>query len=111
MRKKISKLLLGISLSLIVSGCTTMPPDVPVITRTGPTEGFYVYTMSEKEGIVDDTHLLEGKTFLDYVIEGVIVPAKSYAEIKSFILKMCKKYKECGDVAKWKSKLDQLDSK
>lgn len=105
-----SKTLFALSLNLIVS-CASIP-DVPVITRTGPTSGFYVFTVSDKEGDVDDTHLLEGKTFLDYVIEGVIVPADSYAEIKAYILKTCKRYKDCeGDLGKWKTKLDKIEKK
>lgn len=94
---------------LSLTSCATQIPDVPVITRISPTEGFYVYTVSDKEGIVDDENLLEGKTFLDYVVEGVIVPSSSYAKIKSFILKMCKKYKECG--IGWDRKLEKLEKK
>lgn len=94
-------------LLLSLVSCATNIPDVPVITRISPTEGFYVYTVSDKEGIVSDDKLLNGKTFLDYVIEGVIVPAESYAKIKAFIIKMCKKHKECG--VSWERKLDKLE--
>lgn len=95
-------------LILIFNSCASVP-DVPVITRLSPNSGFYVYTISEKEGIVDDEHLLEGKTFLDYVIEGVIVPAESYAKIKAYILKNCMKSNDCAnDVGKWTSKLDKI---
>jgi hypothetical protein len=95
-------------ITLLMCSCASVP-DVPVITRTGPTTGYYVYTVSDKEGYVDDENLLEGKTFLDFVVEGVIVPADSYSEIKSAILKACKKLKCSGDVGKWKSKLDKLE--
>lgn len=94
--------------SLLLSSCAIVP-DVPVITRLGPNVGYYVYTVSDKEGYVDDNNLLDGKTFLDYVIEGVIVPADSYAEIKAAIIKACKKLKCSGDIGKWKSKLDKMD--
>lgn len=86
-----------------------MPPDVPVLTRLSPTSGYYVYTISDKEGVVDDTHLLNGKTWIDYVVESVLVPADSYKEIKGFIIKMCKKYHECGDIGSWDRRLNSLD--
>ena len=102
------KSFLVILLLLIFNSCASVP-DVPVITRIGPTSGYYVFTVSDKEGDVDDTHLLEGKTFLDYAVEGVIVPADSYAAIKAYILKSCKKSKSCGDdIGKWKTKLDKI---
>lgn len=94
-------------LLLSLTSCATNIPDVPVITRISPTEGFYVYTVSDKEGVVSDENLLDGKTFLDYVIEGVIVPADSYSKIKAFIIKMCKKYKECG--VSWERRLERLE--
>lgn len=97
-----------ILLALLLSSCASVP-DVPVITRLSPNSGYYVYTVSEKEGVVDDENLLNGKTFLDYVVEGVIVPADSYSEIKAYILKSCKKSNGCGnDIGKWKSKLDKI---
>ena len=76
--------------------------------RSGPSEGYYVETMSGKRGPLDDTNLLNGKTFLDYSIEGIIVPVESYEKIKKFIIDVCYKY-QCSEEIKWKSALDNID--
>lgn len=107
MLKKLLSCLLVLTLSLLAS-CATTAPDVPVLTRLGPTQGYYVYTMSDKKGIVDDEHPLNGKTWHDYVIESIYVPVDSWKEIKVFILKMCKVHK-CDGID-WKSKLDYIDA-
>lgn len=59
--------------------------------------------------VIDDTHLLNGKTWLDLVIESVYVPADSWVEIKSYIIKQCKKTNSCGEVGEWKTKLDSIN--
>lgn len=107
MLKRLLKFSLNLVLSFSLFSCATTAPDVPVLTRISPTQGFYVYTMSDKKGIVDDEHLLNGKTWHDYVIESIYVPFESYAELKKFILKMCKIHK-CDGID-WKSKLDTID--
>lgn len=106
-KKKLSALF-ALLLALILNSCASAP-DVPLITRIGPSSGFYVFTISDREGVVDDENLLEGKTFLDYVNEGVIISPESYAKIKAYILKTCKRSNDCGEnIGKWKSKLDKI---
>lgn len=39
--------------------------------------------------MIDDTHLLEGKTYWDIRPEMLLVPASSWVEIKKFILDVC----------------------
>lgn len=72
-------------------------------------KGFCVWTISKKEMVVDDVTLLNGKTWLDLVIESVYVPADSWSEIKSYIIKTCKKKNDCEkDISTWKTKLDKI---
>lgn len=100
---------LAILLLLTFNSCTTVP-DVPVLTRLNATQGYYVFTISDKEGIVDDENLLNGKTWIDYVIESVYVPADSWKQIKSYILKNCKKNNDCNDnIGSWDKKLNTID--
>ena len=77
--------------------------------RAGPTEGYYVKIMSGERAPLDDTHLLDNKTFLDHTIEGIIVPIDSYVKLKKFIIDVCYKYK-CSEDIKWKSALDNIDA-
>lgn len=107
---KKSKKLLGFLLLLICSSCASIP-DVPVCTRLDVSRGFCVWTVSKKEMVVSDKDLLNGKTWLDIVIESVYTPADSWATIKGFIVKKCKQSNACGsDVSTWKSKLDGIDN-
>lgn len=64
--------------------------------------------MSGEKGPLDDENLLDEKTFLDYSIEGIIVPVESYIKLKKFIIDVCYKYKCSGEI-KWQSALDRID--
>jgi hypothetical protein len=42
----------------------------------------------------------------------VLVPPASWAAIKSYIIKMCKKHDDCSDnIGKWERKMVVLDTK
>ena len=101
--------MLSLILLCSLASCALTPPNIPVIMRSGPTQGYYVKIMDGERGFLDDTHLLNDKTFLDYSIEGIIVPVESYVELKKFILDVCYKYK-CSEEIKWQSALDNIDS-
>ncbi len=97
-------------LSNLLTNCASIP-DLPIITRLSATRGYYVYSISNKEGYVDDEHLLNGKTFLDYTIESVFVPADSWKEIKAYIIKNCKRSNECNqNIDSWERKIKTIDS-
>lgn len=46
--------------------------------------------MTDKTYEVDDTHLLNGKTWFDIKGESMLMPVESYVKLKEFILKYCK---------------------
>ena len=109
MQKKKLKKLSAILLLLMFNSCAQVP-DVPVCTRLDMSSGFCVWTISKKELIVTDKELLNGKTWLDLVIQSVYIPADSWVEIKSYIIKNCKKNHDCNkEIDSWKSKLDKID--
>jgi hypothetical protein len=67
-------------------------------------------TISNKDLIVDDTHLLNGKTWLDLKIESVYVPTDSWSNIKEYVLKKCKQDKNCSNnIGQWSSKIDSVN--
>lgn len=102
-------------LILLISACSSMPPDVPVITRLGPNLCYYVYTISDKKGEVDDLHplILDGIPYscYDLILEGLIFPPYSYKEMKKYLLNECKKSKKCGKVGDWEDKFNTIESK
>lgn len=98
-------MLLAISLSGIsFSGCAT-PPDVPVCIEVEPTRGWCTYTISKDEFFIDDANLYEGESWQAMNQKTVRVPAQSWAKIKAFILKICKKTGHCKKEAKTKFKV------
>ena len=103
--------ILLLSLLGLLNSCATPPPDVPLLTRLNASQCFFVYTISDKQGIVDDEHLLNGKTCIDYLQDDLIIPVDSWVEIKKFILKICKSTKACGEVGDWNNRIDVLSSK
>ena len=100
--------MLSLILLCLLASCALTPPDVPVIMRAGPNQGYYVKIMSGEKAPLDDTNLLDGKTFLDYSIEGIIVPIESYEKLKKFIIDICYKYKCSGDI-QWQTSLRNID--
>ncbi len=99
---------LSVLLVLTFTSCASIP-DVPICRARTVNSGFCTNTVSNKDIIVDDTHLLNGKTWLDLKIESVYVPAESWAEIKKYIIKQCKKHRDCsGNIDTWSSKIDSV---
>ena len=109
--KKNFRKLFGCLAVLLLEGCASVP-DVPVCSQINPSKGYCVYTISEKDFIWDDEHKFEDKTFWEARPYFVYVPAKSWAEIKKFIIKTCKQHKDCQkDIATWDRKLKKIDEK
>lgn len=103
-------MLLAILSSLAVS-CTT-PPDVPVCVPIHPEKAWCTYTISDREFYITDTELFEGKSWAEIDHYSLRVPASSWAQIKAYILKQCKKNKDCSDnLGKWERKGEKLDQK
>jgi hypothetical protein len=87
--------LLLIILLPCLSNCTLTPPNVPVCREKDIDKGRCTYIVSGKSFDVDETHLFEGKTWYEQRTYFILVPISSWAELKSYIVKMCEKYKNC----------------
>lgn len=98
---------------ILLSNCAT-PPDVPVCTELIPNKKAYcTFTISDKEFMLDNStnlYPISKKTLTQIKTESLLVPATSYAEIKGYILKACKKHNDCkGDIGKWQRKMLKLE--
>ena len=112
MQKKRLRILLGILLSLQISGCAIAPPDVPLCTELSPTKGFCVNTISSKEYEITDTKKLDGKTWWEIRPFMINMPISSWVEIKKFIIKICKKSNKCSkNISSWKRTVNTIDKK
>lgn len=110
MQKKILLISFALLLALILSGCASAP-DVPVCVEINPARGYCVHTLSDKEYYVDDTNLLEGKTWWQHRPTMVQVPVTSWEKIKSFVIKSCRQSKACQkQVGSWERRVDAIDS-
>lgn len=96
-----------IILFLFVSSCASVP-DVPICAEVSMSKGICVYTVSGKSIAVDDEHPLEGQTWFDIRVKTLSVPASSWAKIKAFMIKQCKKTKKCDvDISSWDREISQ----
>lgn len=108
---------LGITLSL--TSCGHNPPDVPAFLELNSSTGYYVYTISNREGYVNDTD----KPFVDEKLspiplkwkdikkKSVILPSFSWEEINAYIAAMCVKYKQkCEEAGNPEVKSERFNS-
>lgn len=97
-------------LSLLLSACATVPPDVPICTELSMTRGFCTNTISDKSFFIDEEIKLEGKTWWELRPTMIQVPISSWVKIKAFIIKVCKEKGNCGDnISNWERRVFDLD--
>lgn len=99
---------LSFSLILLLSGCASVPNFYGCRQRT-VNSGFCTWSLKGDDFIIDDTHLYNGKTWIDMKIESVYLPAESYSQIKEYILKSCKQNNNCNqNISNWDTKLNSI---
>lgn len=103
---------LFLSLSLLLSGCATTPPDVPICTELSMTRGFCTNTISDKSFFIDEETKLDGKSWWELRPTMIQVPITSWVKIKAFIIKVCKEKGNCSDnISNWERRVFELDEK
>lgn len=111
MLKKIFGISLSLSLSLLLSSCATKPPDVPVCVEFTPSRGRCVKIISGEQFDVNEDQKFEGKTWWEYRPAMLQMPASSWAKIKAYIIKTCKKYGQCQkEVSSWDRTVEYIDA-
>ena len=96
--------LLLILLSSFVS-CASLP-DEYLCTNLSESKCYCDRTISSDPKIIDDDNTLDGQTCADLRSNSILMPAKTWASIKSYILKVCKQYNNCAGVGDWENKVD-----
>lgn len=103
---KLKRNLVMLSLVWLISGCSTLP-DTIVCAEVSLSKGICSYTISEKTIVIDDNNLYEGNTWFSMRNKALMIPAKSWAKIKAWMLKECKRTNQCSvDISKWDRDLD-----
>lgn len=98
-------------LALLLNSCaTTKPPDVPLCLEFTPISGKCVTIITGREIEVDEEKKFENKTWWELRPTMIQMPASSWAQIKAFIIKACKKYDACQkEVSSWDRTIDIID--
>jgi hypothetical protein len=100
---------LKLLLILSLSSCASIP-DVYICRARSNNTGFCTKTITSESVIVDDNHLLLNKTWLDLKLESVLVPVESWVELKTYIIKQCKKNNNCDqNIDSWTRKIDSIN--
>ena len=96
-------------LLLNLTACSSVP-DVPVCRQRTVNSAFCTYTISNKDIIIDDKNLLDGKSWIDIKIESIYIPVDSWVKIKTYILDQCKRSNKCSNnIGQWSNKLDSIN--
>lgn len=86
--------------------------DLPVCVGINMNKGFCTTIISGKDQIVDDSNLLDGKTWFETKHEMVLVPVKTWSALKTYLITECKRSNRCGrNIQTWESSIQNLDLK
>lgn len=89
-----------------------MVPDFPACVELGMGKGYCVKVISGEEFIVDEDHKFQEKTFFEMRPSMIMIPPQSWVDIKTFIIKICKKTKKCQqEVSSWDRSIQNIDNK
>ena len=92
----------------------TLRPNPKCMEQIGEPEcGSCKWTISDRRRFVgeDKKNHLYGKPWTQILAEAAIVPSEGVAEMKSYIIKNCKKHGDCNrNIDRWRVKLDAIDS-
>ena len=79
----------------ILSSCASLP-DVPACVELDINRGYCINTISDREFLVSDKNNPLGEEWFDARPKMVMLPASSWASIKGYILKQCKRHNDCN---------------
>lgn len=75
-----------------------------------PTCGRCTWTIDDKVQYVgnNESNYLDGQSWLDIQLTGVIFPAQSVAKVKGYIVNQCKKTNCNDNISKWRVKINSF---
>ena len=87
--------MLLIGLFLCLSSCGSVP-NVPICAEVNLSKGVCTFTVTGENIVIEDDHPYESQTWFDMRSKVLTVPASSWAKIKAWMIKQCKKSKKCN---------------
>lgn len=105
LKKYSQKLFIG-SLIFVLSGCASIPNTI-ICAEVSLSKGICTYTVSGETITIDDDNLYENQTWFSLRNKALTVPASSWAKIKAFLIKQCKKSNQCDvEIDSWDRNLN-----
>lgn len=101
-------------LAFLLAGCTHIP-SVPVCVEESPVRGFCTETIEDKDYVIDEQHPVKlpgddkPKTWWERRPYMLLMPASSWAELKAYIIKQCKRTNCDQYVASWERTIMKLN--
>lgn len=100
----------AITLFLILTSCSVAVPDTPICAEISPAAGYCVNTISSTEFRVDESHPYEGRTWWELRPSMIMMPAPSWAKLKAFVIKVCRKTGKCDvELGNWERTIQKID--
>lgn len=95
---------------LSLLGCASSPPDVPVCVEITMSRGYCINTISAKEFAVDDVNKIDGKSWWESRPSMLMMPAQSWAKLKTWIIVQCKRTGQCDkEISSWDRTIKSVD--
>ena len=109
MLRRLLLILSALSSNFLIS-CQTAPPDIPICVEINMERGYCVNTISAKEYAVDDVNLLDGKSWWSARPSMLMLPATSWAKLKTYIIVQCKRTGACDkEITSWERTINSID--
>ena len=94
----------------LISSCSTTPPNIMLCKEISMSKGWCTTVISGEEQFVDENNLLNGRSWWDQRQEMIQMPYKSWVDLKSYVIKSCKKYGHCdSSIAKYENTIQNID--
>lgn len=83
---------------------------MPVCVEIHPAKAYCVNTMTSEEFKIDDESKFEGKTYWEMRPTMLLLPASSWAKLKTYIITQCKQTGQCDkSVSSWSRTIENVD--
>lgn len=93
-------------ISLLASACSSLP-NFSACKELAPDRAKCIKVVSNEKYDWDDKNLVNGKTYWEIRPTLIQIPADSYADLKSYLLKECKRTNKCSELEPIINALDQ----
>ena len=90
--------------------CQTAPPNIPVCVELSMDKAACIYTISGQKFDITNDQKFGDQTWWDQRHSMIMMPASSYAKLKTYIITQCKKTKMCDkEISSWNRTLESID--